>query len=150
MLGEMVKLNYLRMEEVPGIPRLTSAFGVAIYAPLSDATFDPDVVIVRGNARQIMLLTEAAKAANIEHDAIAMGRPTCAMIPAAMQSERGISSFGCVGNRVYTGLPDDELYFTIPGPKLGEVIDNLEVICNANRNLETFHQEHAAAVAAGH
>lgn len=149
MLGDMVKLNYIRMEEVPGIPRRTTEFGVAIYAPLSDAPVDPDVVIVRGNARQIMLLTEAAKAANIEHDAIAMGRPTCAMIPAAMQSERGISSFGCVGNRVYTGLPDNELYFAIPGSKVGEVIDNLEVICNANRNLETFHQEHAAAVAGG-
>jgi uncharacterized protein (DUF169 family) len=147
MVGEMVKLNYIRMEEVPAIPRRDSAFGVAIYAPLSGATFDPDVVIVRGNARQIMLVAEAAKAANIEHDAVAMGRPTCAMIPAAMQSEHGISSLGCIGNRVYTGLGDDELYFTIPGSKVGEVVDKLEVICNANRELETFHHEHAAAVA---
>lgn len=149
MLGEMVKLNYIRMEEVPGIPRRTDAFGVAIYAPLSDAPFEPDVVLVRGNARQIMLLTEAAKAANIEHDAITMGRPTCAMIPAAIESERGVSSFGCVGNRVYTGIPDDELYLAIPGSKVAEVVDKLEVICNANRALETFHQEHAAAVASG-
>lgn len=149
MLGEMVKLNYIRMEEVPGIPRRADAFGVAIYAPLSDAPFEPDVVLVRGNARQIMLLTEAAKAANIEHDAITMGRPTCAMIPAAIQSERGVSSFGCVGNRVYTGIPDDELYLTIPGSKVAEVIAKLEVICNANRELETFHKDHAAAVASG-
>lgn len=149
MLGEMVKLNYIRMEEVPGIPRRTDAFGVAIYSPLSDAPFEPDVVLVRGNARQIMLLAEAAKAANIEHDTMTMGRPTCAMIPAAIQSERGVSSFGCVGNRVYTGIPDDELYLTIPGSKVAEVIDKLEVICNANRELETFHKDHAAAVASG-
>jgi len=149
MVSEMVKLNYIKMEEVPGIPRLANAFGVAVYSPLSSAEVDPDVVIVRGNARQIMLLTEAAKAASIEADAIAMGRPTCAMVPAAMQSERGISSFGCIGNRVYTGLRDDELYFTIPGPKVAEVVEKLEVICNANRSLETFHQEHATAVAAG-
>jgi uncharacterized protein (DUF169 family) len=150
MVGEMVKLNYIKMEEVPGIPRLTGAFGVAIYSPLSSAAVDPDVVIVRGNARQIMLLTEAAKAASIEPDAISMGRPTCAMVPAAIQSEQGISSFGCIGNRVYTGLRDDELYFTIPGAKVAEVVDKLDVICNANRSLEGFHQEHAAAVAADH
>jgi uncharacterized protein (DUF169 family) len=147
MIGEMVKLNYLRMEEVPAIPRRDGAFGVAVYAPLSEATFDPDVVIVRGNARQIMLVAEAAKAANIEHDAVAMGRPTCAMIPAAMQSGHGTSSLGCIGNRVYTGLTDSELYFTIPGSKVAEVVDKLEVICNANQALETFHREHAAAVA---
>ena len=149
MVGQMVKLNYIRMEEVPAIPRRESAFGVAVYAPLAEATFDPDVVIVRGNSRQIMLVAEAAKAANIEHDVIAMGRPTCAMIPATMQSEHGTSSLGCIGNRVYTGLGDDELYFTIPGPKVAEVVDKLEVICNANRELETFHQKHAAAVAGG-
>ena len=78
-----------------------------------------------------------------------MGRPTCAMLPAAMQSEHGTSSLGCIGNRVYTGLGDDELYFTIPGSKVADVVDKLEVICNANRELENFHQEHAAAVASG-
>lgn len=149
MVGEMVKLNYIRMEEVPDIPKRDSAFGVAIYAPLSEAKLDPDVVIVRGNGRQIMLVAEAAKAANIEHDAVAMGRPTCAMIPAAMQSGNGTSSLGCVGNRVYTGLGDDELYFTIPGSRVADVVDKLEVICNANRELESFHREHAAAVASG-
>lgn len=147
MLGEMVKLNYIKMDEVPGIPRRDSAFGVAVYSPLPDAKFDPDVVLVRGNARQIMLVTEAAKAANVEHEAITMGRPTCAMLPAAIQSERGVSSLGCIGNRVYTGLADDEMYFAIPGSKVAEVVDKLETICHANRELETFHREHAAAVA---
>jgi uncharacterized protein (DUF169 family) len=69
------------------------------------------------------------------------------MIPAAMQSDHGVSSLGCVGNRVYTGLGDNELYFTIPGSKVAQVIEQLEVICNANRALESFHADHAAAVA---
>lgn len=147
MIGEMVKLQYIRMEEVPAIPHRNGAFEIAVYAPLSESPCDPDVVIVRGNAKQTMLLTEASKAANIEHDTVAMGRPTCAMIPAAMQSDHGVSSLGCIGNRVYTGLADNELYFTIPGSKVAEVVDKLEAICNANRALETFHAEHAAAVA---
>ncbi|HWT02885.1 MAG TPA: DUF169 domain-containing protein [Pyrinomonadaceae bacterium] len=148
MVGEMVKLNYIRMEEVPGIPKRDAPFGVAVYSPLADATEPPDAVIVRGNARQTMLLTEAATRANIGNGPAAMGRPTCAMIPAAMQSEQGVSSLGCIGNRVYTGLSEDELYYTVPGPKLPELVDSLETICDANRALETFHREHAAAVAA--
>jgi len=147
MIGEMVKLNYIRMEEVPTIPRRDAPFGVAVYSPLATSPCDPDVVIVRGNAKQTMLLTEASKAANIEHDTVAMGRPTCAMIPAAIQSDHGVSSLGCIGNRVYTGLGDNELYFTIPGSKVAQVVEQLEVICNANRALESFHTEHAAAVA---
>lgn len=68
MVGEMVKLNYISMEEVPAIPRQENPFGVAVYAPLAETPTEPDVVIVRGNAKQIMLLTEAVKATNVEHN----------------------------------------------------------------------------------
>jgi len=34
---------------------------VAVYAPLDRASFAPEVVLFRGNARQIMLVTEAAR-----------------------------------------------------------------------------------------
>jgi uncharacterized protein (DUF169 family) len=149
MVGEMVKLNYISMEEVPSIPRRETPFGVAIYAPLAETPTDPDIVIVRGNAKQIMLLTEAVKATNIEHNSITMGRPTCAMIPLSMQSESGISSFGCIGNRVYTGLGENELYFAIPGKNIAEVIQKLDVVCHANRELDSFHRDRAAAVASG-
>ena len=64
------------------MPRRTEPFGVAVYAPLAEAPVDPDVVLVRGDARQIMLVAEAARAAGIGHDGAAMGRPACAMIPA--------------------------------------------------------------------
>ncbi len=150
MVGEMVKLEYIRGEEVPSIPRRDTAFQVAVYAPLADAPCDPDVVIVRGDAKQTMLLTEASKAADIDSDVVSMGRPTCAMIPAAMQSEHGVSSLGCIGNRIYTGLGDNELYFTIPGRKVSAVVEKLETIVEANRQLDDFHRQHAAAVAAGH
>ena len=136
----MVGLQYIRMEEVSALPRRAEPFGVAVYAPLGDAPVDPDVVIVRGNARQTMLVAEAARAAGIGHEGAAMGRPACAMIPEAMSLARGNTSLGCIGNRVYTGLGDGELYFTIPGPRLEEVVDKLEAIVRANRELEAYHQ----------
>jgi uncharacterized protein (DUF169 family) len=136
----MVSLGYIREEEVPGIPRREQAFGVAIYGPLADTGDPPDVVLVRGNARQMMLLEEAALAAGVNGTAPLLGRPTCAAIPLALRTQHSVTSLGCVGNRVYTGLGDDELYFAIPGKHLAAIAGKLGAIVNANTELEKYHQ----------
>jgi len=118
-----------------------------VYAPLAEAPVDPDVVLVRGDARQIMLVAEAARAAGIGHDGAAMGRPACTMIPQAMSTARGNTSLGCIGNRVYTGLGDAELYFTIPGSRLRDVVAKLETVVHANRELEQYHEGRRATLA---
>jgi uncharacterized protein (DUF169 family) len=135
----MVKLDYLAEAEVPAIPTRKGPFGAAVYAPLARAPLPPDVVVVRGNARQIMLLAEAARAAGADAEAAVMGRPACAMLPQAMASARGQMSLGCIGNRVYTGLADEEMYYALPGAKLGRVVERLGAIAAANRELEQLH-----------
>jgi len=141
LVGTMIGLEYIRQEEIPAIPRRGAPFGVALYAPLSGAAFDADVVLVRGNARQMMLIAEAAGAAGLSGGGALMGRPTCAMIPAAMQGGCVTTSLGCIGNRVYTGLEDDEFYAAIPGPQLAALLDKLATIVTANRELESFHRQ---------
>jgi uncharacterized protein (DUF169 family) len=143
VIGTMVSLEYIKMEEVPGIPHQTDPFGVAVYAPLSEAPSDPDVVLVRGNPKQVMLVAEAARAADIGHEGAMMGRPACAMIPETVTSARGNASLGCIGNRVYTGLQDDELYFALPGSKVEDVVNKLEAIVHANKELEKYHADRA-------
>jgi uncharacterized protein (DUF169 family) len=140
LIGTMVGLEYLKMEDVPAIPHRTDPFGSALYAPLESAGFAPDVVLVRGTPRQLMLLAEAAQSAGVSGDQPALGRPTCAVLPQALQSGRTAVSLGCVGNRVYTGARDDEAYFAIPGDKVDAVLSRLTVIARANRELETFHR----------
>src|SRR6185295_3164831 len=121
-------------------PHRSEPFGAALYAPLDTAGFAPDVVLVRGNARPLMLLAEAAPAAGIAGAQPTLGRPTCAVLPQALQSGRSATSFGCVGNRVYTGAQDDEAYFAIPGDKLEALTARLATIAHANRELESFHR----------
>jgi uncharacterized protein (DUF169 family) len=140
VVGTMVGLEYISMEEVQTLPRLDQPFGVAVYSPLAEAPIPPDVVLVRGNARQIMLVAEAARGAGVGAGAPALGRPACAMIPEAIRAARGNTSLACIGNRVYTGLGDDELYFTIPGAALADVVSKLETIVRANRELEQYHE----------
>jgi len=142
LVHTMVGLEYLSMDEVPLIPHRQTAdrFGVVAYAPLDAATFTPDVVLVRGDVRQLMLLAEAAQAAGVGSGAPTLGRPTCAVLPQALHSARGSASFGCVGNRVYTGARESEGYYAIPGRALGAIEAKLAVVAHANAELAKFHQ----------
>jgi uncharacterized protein (DUF169 family) len=147
LVQTMVGLSYLKMEEVPQIPTRRTALRVAVYAPLADAPLPPDVVLIRGQARQLMLLAEAAQAAGLA-GGTTMGRPTCAVLPEAINSARTAASFGCIGNRVYTGADENDAYFAIPGPHLAVIEASLAVIVRANQELEKFHRARAAAAIA--
>ncbi|MDP6834740.1 MAG: DUF169 domain-containing protein [Candidatus Poseidoniia archaeon] len=141
VIGTMVKLEYLEMQEVAEIPRREEPFNVVGYAPLVETTFEPDVVLVRGNTRQIMVLAEAAHAAGVTCQSSMVGRPTCAAIPEVIQSGLSATNLGCIGNRVYTELGDGELYFAFAGLQLEDIVKRLSVIVNANKQLETYHRE---------
>lgn len=143
LVKTMVGLEYLSMDEVPAIPTRKEPFAAAVYAPLDRAPLPPDVVLVRGNARQLMLLNEAATAAGVTGATPTMGRPTCALLPAAINGRQAGASLGCVGNRVYTALADTEAYFAIPGAKVGDVESKLRTIVHANAELEKFHRGRA-------
>ena len=92
-----------------------------------------------------MLLSEAARAAGI-FDGSTMGRPACAMIPHASRTVTGVASVGCIGNRVYTGLGDNELYFTVAGSRLDHLLEKIGSILEPNAALEAFHTQRAAAL----
>ena len=143
LVGTMIGLEYLTMKDVEQLPTRKEPFAFAVYAPLGRSPVPPDVVLVRGNARQLMLLSEAAQSAGVSGSTPTMGRPTCAVLPEAINSHKTSASFGCIGNRVYTGLTDSEAYFAIPGSELGKVEERLGVIVNANDALEKFHRERA-------
>jgi len=145
LVGTMIQLQYIASEEVPAIPHRAQPMQVAAYAPASRATFPADLVIFSGNARQIMLLSEAARAGGVLGSGNTMGRPACAMLPHAMDTAESVVSIGCIGNRVYTALPDDELYLTVPSAALEAVLAKLATIVTANIELEKFHRQRAAA-----
>ena len=144
----MVGLQYLKMEDVAAIPQRQGTFGVVVYAPLAKSPCPPDVVLVRGSARQLMLLAEASGAAGVAGAGPTMGRPTCAVLPEAINSGKTSASFGCVGNRVYTGAGESEGYFAIPGHQLAAVEEKLAIIVAANAELAKFHEARKASFAA--
>ena len=138
-LSLMAGIGYIKMDEVPGIPRLPKPPGVVIYAPLGDVPLEPDVVLLAGRPGRVMLLQEAALRAGVRAQAPLLGRPTCMALPAAL-IHGVVASTGCIGNRVYTDIGEDELYVTVPGKDLPRIAEEVQTIASANRTLSEYHQ----------
>src|SRR5579862_3772899 len=136
-LKMMFDLGYVKPEEVPQIPRLAKTPAAIVYAPLAETLVAPDVVLFACKPFGAMLLSEAANRAGVGSGAPALGRPTCMALPASMQMG-AILSLGCIGNRVYTGLGEDEMYFVLRGKDLAAVADALAVITSANAALNQY------------
>jgi uncharacterized protein (DUF169 family) len=63
-----------------------------------------------------------------------------------MKAAQGVLSLGCIGNRVYTGLADEEMYFALPGSQVKAVAEKLATIVHANRELEKYHTNKLSAI----
>lgn len=145
-LALMFGAGYILPEDIPGIPRLPKEPAAIVFAPLADTPLDPSVVLFACRPSAAMLLNEAAMRAGSGGALPPLGRPTCMALPAAL--EKGtVSSLGCIGNRVYTGLGEDELYVVVPGKDLDKVAAALQTIVAANRALEEYARGRNAQLA---
>jgi uncharacterized protein (DUF169 family) len=145
-LALMTGIGYVRMEEVPAIPRLPRTPGVIVYAPLAETPAEPDVVLIAGRPGNVMLLYEAGLRAGVEVHSALMGRPTCMALPTALA--QGLTmSLGCIGNRVYTDLPEDEMYVAIRGKDLIRIADHMGTIQEANETLSEYHRNRRSTLA---
>jgi uncharacterized protein (DUF169 family) len=142
-------LGYVRQEDLPLIPVLTSRPKHVVYSPLADAPLPPDVVLLFANANQVLVLSEAAQ--QVENQiAPAMGRPACAVIPQVVNTGRAALSLGCCGARAYLGiLTDSVALFAIPGANIDAYVDRVVILAKANGILSQFHQLRRLDIRAG-
>jgi uncharacterized protein (DUF169 family) len=140
MIGTMTGLGYLAEGDIPEIPKMPKKLAFVTYGPLARVSSEADVVLLRATPRAAMLVNEALHAAGARSPSAPVMRPACAMVPQVMATQRGTSSFGCIGNRVYTGLPDGEVWMALSGHELSTVVAQLETTASANRELEAFHR----------
>ena len=67
-------------------------------------------------------------------------------LPAAL-THGVVASTGCIGNRVYTDLGEDELYVTVPGKDLPRIAEEAQTIAGANTKLSEYHRGRRQALA---
>jgi uncharacterized protein (DUF169 family) len=137
ILKFMFDLGYVKPEEIPQIPRLPKTPNAILYSPLGEATATPDVALFAVKPAGAMLLQEAANRAGVASGAPSLGRPTCMALPASLQHGM-ITSLGCIGNRVYTGLGEDEMYVVLRGKDLPAVVEALKTVSSANTALHDY------------
>jgi len=142
-LSLMSDIGYIRMEEIPGVFHLAATPQVVLYAPLGDTPVAPSVVLVSGRPGRVMMLSEAATRAGASSNLPLLGRPTCMAIPASLANGAVLSS-GCIGNRVYTEIGDDELYVVLRGADLDRIAAEIGTIQAANQTLTGYHQDRRA------
>ncbi|HZU08137.1 MAG TPA: DUF169 domain-containing protein [Chloroflexota bacterium] len=136
----MTDSGYLRPEELSQLLQLPHTPGVVVYAPLGATPVAPDVVLLAGRPGRLMLVWEAAQRVGAAAQLPLLGRPTCMALPAALA--RGtVLSLGCIGNRLYTDLGEDELYVALPGQALPRVVDALAEVASANAQLADYHRQ---------
>jgi uncharacterized protein (DUF169 family) len=101
---------------------------------------DPDLVIFVARPMQAMVLQEAALRTGIGLQISLFGRPTCMSLATAL-TQGMVTSAGCLGNRVYTGLSEDELYVLVPGKVLQRIADAVQEIAESNSKIAEYHHE---------
>jgi uncharacterized protein (DUF169 family) len=143
ILSLMGDIGYIRMEEIPGVFHLATTPQVVLYAPLGDTPVPPSVVLAAGRPGRVMMLSEAATRAGASSNLPLLGRPTCMAIPASLANGAVMSS-GCIGNRVYTDIGDDELYVVLRGSDLDRIAAEIGTIQSANQTLTGYHQDRRA------
>jgi uncharacterized protein (DUF169 family) len=134
-VGALVEAGWVTPDIFSSIPTVTSRPDAITYGPLADATAQPDVVLVRTDARGIMTIGDAVADLSIE------GKPQCHIVAIAKEQQRPVASVGCALSRARTGMGAHELTCALPGARLEKTVSAIE----AAASVDTTVARHAAA-----
>lgn len=136
-VAAMLETGWVTADVVPQIPVITEKPGAVTYGPLRETPVDPDVVLIRVNAEQLMLLHDALP------DMRLAGKPQCHIV--ALAKEQGVvaASVGCALSRVRSGISVEEMTCAIPAARLGDVLAALITTAGADGQVATFAGEDA-------
>lgn len=118
-VSTLLSSGWVTPEAVGRIPTVTTRSGAVTYGPLGGhpSAPEPDVVLLRVNARQLMVLSDALTGLRIE------GKPQCHIVAVAKEQGEIAASVGCALSRARTGMPAEEMTVAIPAARVREVAD---------------------------
>ena len=149
VLKAMSGLDYVREEEAAAIPVVRREVTHVLYGPLADCPAESDVVLLFAQARQGLILSEAAARVD-KGSPSAMGRPACAVVPEVLNRGLAATSLGCCGARAYLdALSDSVALWAFPGSKLEQYCAEILTLARANKTLTTFHARRREDIEAG-
>jgi uncharacterized protein (DUF169 family) len=140
-VAALLETGWVTMEMVPQIPVITQRPNYVTYGPLADVRSDPDVVLLRLNPKQVMVLHDAIPGMRME------GKPQCHIIAIAKEQQQIAASVGCMLSRVRTGLPNSQMTCAIPAGRLSDVVSRLTVTSQADNAVAAYAAQDASRFA---
>lgn len=128
----LVASGWVSVEEATQLPFVKDPPGYITYGPLAETPIHPDVILLRINAFQSMVMHDTF------NDVVIVGKPQCHIIPISKEQDRVAISTGCMLSRIRTGMSPHELTCTIPAGRLEEVIERLKVRREANAAVAAY------------
>jgi len=119
-VAALLEVGWVDAEAIAGVPSIARSAAAVAYGPLAESTTTPDVVLLRVNGRQMMVLSDALPGLRIE------GKPQCHIVALAKEHREVAASVGCALSRARTGMRPDEMTVAIPGERLPSVVDAVE------------------------
>ena len=123
------------------MPRLECGKNIGVLsAPLSRASFEPDVVVVYGNTNQLRCLLSAVKYKDgylAQSTLDPSGACFQSTVPVLQKGECQVA-VPCGGDRAHAMAQDDEIIFSLPTRKLEDLMYGLRVMDEAGRGYTRF------------
>jgi uncharacterized protein (DUF169 family) len=118
----LLESGWVSPEAVGKIPSISVRPGSITYGPLADTpeSLDPDVVLLRVNGRQLMVLSDALPGLRIE------GKPQCHIVAIAKEQRVPAASVGCALSRARTAMTPDEMTCALPTGDLERIVTDIE------------------------
>ena len=136
-VAALLESNWVTPEAVRGITAVSKKPGAVVYGPLGSTSLDPDVVFLRVNGKQLMLLHDACPDLRFE------GKPQCHIIAIAKEKGELAVSSGCMLSRVRTGMSNNEVTFALPGHRLVELVERLKAAQAADMRVAVYASQDA-------
>ncbi|HVL82493.1 MAG TPA: DUF169 domain-containing protein [Actinomycetota bacterium] len=134
-VGAIVEAGWVDPSDFADIPTVSRKPGAITYAPLDRTPLDPDVVLVRVNGKQMMVLHDAVP------DMYLGGKPQCHIVAIAAEEGRVAGSVGCALSRVRTAMPATEMTCAIPASQLDALLESLRENRAADDAVATYAAE---------
>jgi len=130
-VASLFESGWITSADVEQIETISDRPEMIVYEPLSQAQNDPDVVLLRLNARQMMELMDAVPQLALSR------KPQCQIVAKARSGQAAVS-MGCALSRERTGMRDDELTCTLPASDLARVVEALSHVSEADTTVRRF------------
>jgi uncharacterized protein (DUF169 family) len=121
-VAALLASGWVTPEIISAMPVVSPRPGAITYGRLEAVPIgvDPDVVMLRVNGRQMMILSDAIPGLEIQ------GKPQCHIVAVAKNMGVAAASVGCALSRARTGMRPEEMTCALPAATLTEIVDQVE------------------------